>query len=212
LDLQGKAATFLVESSLKSQNRFRADQMQELLLKGFPLPQTGAADHYGLHGDMGVVVLMVMVMIVLMVMLMVGSDRALLRGVPEVGIVARISAPGGQQQERIHPAPGHWEHGGARPETGANLANNLLQPCSVQAVSPADENEISGLKLILEEVLDRSQVIKAGVRPALGIHRLGITNHMSRRKSLAIHHCDHGMHAGPGADGWPAEGRYEGFG
>jgi hypothetical protein len=204
LDLQGKAATFLVESSLKSQYRFRADQMQELLLKGFPLPQTGPADHHGLHGDMGVVMLMVMVM--------VGSDRALLRSIPEVGIVARISAPGGQQQERIHPAPGHWEHGGARPETGANLANNLLQPCSVQAVSPADENEISGLKLILEEVLDRPQVIKAGVRPALGIHRLGITNHMSRRKSLAIHHRDHGMHAGPGADGGPAEGRYEGFG
>jgi hypothetical protein len=159
---------------------------------------------------MGVVVLMLMLMLMLMVM--VGSDCALLRGIPEVGIVARISAPGSQQQERIHPAPGHWEHGRARPETGANLANNLLQPCTVQAVGPADENEISGLKLILEEVLDRPQVIEAGVRPALGIHRLGITNHMSRRKSLAIHHRDHGMHAGPGADGGPAEGRYEGFG
>ena len=145
-------------------------------------------------------------------MVVIGSDCPLLRGIPEVGIVARISAAGGQQEERIHPAPGHWEHGRARPETGANLANNLLQLGDLQPVGPADQDEIGGLKLILEEILDRPQVIKARVRPALGIHCLGITDHMSRREGFAIHHRDHGMHAGPGADGGPAEGRHEGFG
>jgi hypothetical protein len=44
-----------------------------------------------------VFVLMVMVVIMVMVSSLVGGNRALLCGVPEVGIIDRVSAPGGQQ-------------------------------------------------------------------------------------------------------------------
>ena len=54
-------------------------------------------------------------------------------------------------------------------------------------------------------------MIKAGIRPALGFHRLAIAHHMAGGEGLAIHHRDHRMHAGPGADGGPAEGRHQGF-
>jgi len=42
-------------------------------------------------------VLMVMVVVVVMTRFLVGVDRSLCRGVPEMGIVARVSAPGGKQ-------------------------------------------------------------------------------------------------------------------
>jgi hypothetical protein len=44
-----------------------------------------------------VFVLMVVIMIMVMLSSLVGGNRALLCGVPEVGIIDRLSAPRGQQ-------------------------------------------------------------------------------------------------------------------
>ena len=150
---------------------------------------------------------MVMVMVMVIVVTVI-----LRRGIPLVRIVARVSAPGGEQEEGIHPAPRHREHGRAWPETGANLVDDLLKPRGLQPVGPAHEHEVSGFQLILEQILDRPQVIEAGVRPALGFHRLAITHHMTCGKGFAIHHGHHRMDAGTGPDSGPAKRGHQGFG
>ena len=55
-------------------------------------------------------------------------------------------------------------------------------------------------------------MIKAGIRTALGFHRLSITHHMACREGLAINNRHHGMHAGPGPDSGPAKCSHQGFG
>jgi energy-coupling factor transporter transmembrane protein EcfT len=73
-----------------------------------------------------IIIVIVIVMVMVMVMVIVIVVTVLLsRGVPQVRILARVSAPGGEQQEGIHPAPGDRKHGRARPETGANLVDDL---------------------------------------------------------------------------------------
>ena len=154
-------------------------------------------------------------MLMLMLVVIVVSallSRAGPRGVPQVRILARVSAPGGEQQEGIHPAPRHREHGRARPETGANLVDDLLKTRGLQPVGPAHEHEVSGFQLILKQILDRPQMIKAGIRTALGFHRCAITHHMACREGLAINNRHHGMHAGPGPDSGPAKCCHQGFG
>ena len=128
-----------------------------------------------------------------------------------MGIKVGIGASGGQQQKGINPAPGHRQQGRARPQSGPNLADHCLELRGLQTVGPAHEHQVCGFQLILKQILDRRQVIKAGIRPALGFHRLAIAHHMAGGEGFAIHHRDHRMHAGPGADGGPAEGSHQGF-
>jgi hypothetical protein len=157
------------------------------------------------------VMVMVMVMVMMLPVTMVVARLCLRAGMAEMGGEAGVGALGGQEEKGVDPTPSHREHGRAWSEAGANLVDHGRQLGSLQAVGTTDQNKVSGFKLVLEEIFDRPEVIQAGIRPALGIHRIGITHHMTGREGLAIDHGDHSMNAGPGADGWPTEGRHKWF-
>ena len=116
---------------------------------------------------------------------------------------------GAENQGRINLAPGDRQQGCA-------LAQAVFQPLAdpgqglgTDPISAADQHQVRGLQLILEQLLDRVQMIEAGIGQALGLHRGPISHHMAGGEGLAIHHRDHGIHPGSGTNLRPVEGGHQ---
>ena len=116
-----------------------------------------------------------------------------------------------QDQSRIDQSPGHRQQGSALAQAALQALSNPGQGLGADAIGPADQHQVGGLQLIVEQVLDGTEVIKAGIGQALGLHRAPIADHMASCQGLAIHHRDDGVDPGPGADLGPVESGHQGL-
>ena len=82
----------------------------------------------------------------------------------------------------------------------------------MQAVRPANQHQVGGHQLVVEQVFDGAEVIEAGIGQALGLNRGGITHHVALGQGFAIDHRHHAGNAGAGADLGPAKGLHQGLG
>ena len=120
-----------------------------------------------------------------------------------------VSQRTGQQQARVDNASGHRQHRRAGPQAGLQALDHRSQRGRSQLVGAAHEHQVGGLELIGEQILDGADVVEAGVGLALGLQGPCIAHHMARGKGFAIHHRDHRLDAGAGADLGPAEGGHQ---
>ena len=111
-----------------------------------------------------------------------------------------------EQHLRIHDPPGHRQDRDGGFQALSQLRCHRSKLLGSQQVRAADQHQIGRFQLIGEQVLEGIEVIQAGIGTALLLHRCRITDDVTGRQSLAIHHRDDGMNARAGADGWPAEG------
>jgi NADH:ubiquinone oxidoreductase subunit D len=218
LDLEGKLSIIELQSPLEAQHRFLFDQLAEPRFKLLPLPGSGAAHDHRMHGHMGVVMVLVIIVVVVVLVVLVFVVLVLV-------VVALLGQPGprsviscrwgaelrGQQQTRINRAAGHRQHGGSSPQPGPQAFDHLVEGFGGQSIGAADQHQIGGLQLVGEEVFDGTDVVEAGVGEALGFDRSGIAHHMAGGQGFTIHHRDHRMDPGAGADRGPAEGRQQGL-
>ena len=84
-----------------------------------------------------------------------------------------------QEQGRWHLAPGHGQHRDARTKLGGQLGLQGSDLLGLQAVGPADQHQVGGLKLVIEQLFNGAEVIKAGIGQALGLDRGGIAHHVA---------------------------------
>ena len=104
------------------------------------------------------------------------------------------------------------QQGGSRATAGRQRGRQVLQSHLADAVSPADQHQIGGLQLVLEQILDRIEMVEAGVGQALGLEGDRVGDHMAIGQRLTIHHRHNTMDAGARADGWPAKSGHQGLG
>ena len=116
---------------------------------------------------------------------------------------------GAENQGRINLASGDRQQGCALTQAAFQPLADAGQGLGTDPISSADQDQVGGLQLILEQLLDRVQVIEAGISQALGLHRGSISHHMAGGEGLAIHHRDHGIHPGSGANLRPVEGGHQ---
>ena len=112
---------------------------------------------------MGVVVVVVVVVVVGMIRL------SRLRGQPFQA----------KHHSRIHNPTLHGQHRctGAHPLREALTQQIQLSP--IDAVSPTDQHLIGGLELIVEQILNGTDVIKAGILLTLAFQSVCVTNRTS---------------------------------
>ena len=101
---------------------------------------------------------------------------------------------------------------GARPAGPLDPLAHKLQLVGVEPVGPADQHQIGGFELLVEQLLKIIEVVEAGVGGPLPLQGGGIAHHRSLGHRFAIHHRHHPMDPGAGADVGPGEGLHERFG
>ena len=111
----------------------------------------------------------------------------------------------------VDSTPHHRNHRDPGSQVGPQTLLDGAEGHGVDTVGAADEHQIGSLQLVGEELLDRRDVIKAGIRLALGLHRSGVSDHMAEGQGLTVHHGHHRMDSGTGADLGPAEGCDQGL-
>tara|TARA_B100001121_G_scaffold264612_1_gene246133 strand:- start:2675 stop:3265 length:591 start_codon:yes stop_codon:yes gene_type:complete len=74
---------------------------------------------------------------------------------------------------------------------------------SIKTIRSADQDEIGGLKLIPEQVIDGCEVIQIGILLTLTLEGRRISDGTAGTECLPIHNGDHTIYMHPFTDGWP---------
>ena len=113
---------------------------------------------------------------------------------------------------RVDQTPGQRQQGRAWSQAPLELAADVVELLRAQAVGPADQHQVSGLQLIVKQILNGIEMVEAGVRQALGFQGSRVADHMPGRQSLAVDDGHNGVDAGARPNFRPVEGGHQGLG
>jgi hypothetical protein len=136
---------------------------------------------------MGVVVLVRMVLVLVMVVVVTMARPAL---------IFRDGAWASSRSRPSSRAAGTWPRAiGSTVTPGRSLDTNSgsqgFDLFGLQAIGPADQHQIGRHQLVVEQVLNGAEVVKAGVGQPLGFNRRRIPHHVALGQGLAVHHRHH---------------------
>ena len=111
-----------------------------------------------------------------------------------------------EHQRGVHGAMGHREQCRSGPGLLIQVGLQHIQLRWRQPIGTAEQNEIRGLKLITEQLIDRCDVIEAGIIPSLLLQCLPIRNGAASGQSFTVHQRHHTVHVHTAANGRPVQG------